>query len=64
MSAVATEPMSDSWMRILAPDGSVTGELPALSDEALLDLMRSMLRVRCGCRGGLLCSHDTGTVRG
>jgi pyruvate dehydrogenase E1 component alpha subunit len=47
VSAVATEPMSDSWMRILAPDGSVTGELPALSDEALLDLMRSMLRVRC-----------------
>ena len=47
MSAVATEPMSESWLRILAPDGSVTGELPALSDEALLDLMRSMLRVRC-----------------
>lgn len=37
----------DEKLRVLAPDGAVVGELPELSDEEHVDLMRSMLRVRC-----------------
>ncbi len=48
MSTAATAPVdSTTWKRILAPDGSVVGELPALSEAEQLELLRSMLRVRC-----------------
>ncbi|HIG10142.1 MAG: thiamine pyrophosphate-dependent dehydrogenase E1 component subunit alpha [bacterium] len=33
--------------QILAPDGSVVGDLPQLSEAELVDILRGMLRVRC-----------------
>ena len=38
--------MSDS-LQILAADGTLVGERPALNDSVLHDLFEHMLRVRC-----------------